>query len=282
MKKSKYTGAILRIQHEEQKISLEPKMVIEESRKMTSFLSNLLTELREQIRQTGFTDPSEEIDFFRNIKPHLLGKLIYYNKVYRIETSCPVKSGKLYYKYFGAELEGLKQEYKEHICNSEFYRYYKSGRTDFDHWYFQLGNIDYIGGLNSFVFEVDPLFSTYYDNKVSRIIANDLLYNYLLIRINPDGITESPILPDSDSRDIYWTDSKSALVELIYAIYASRAISNGRIGISKLSLVFQILFQVQLGDLHHTFHRMKERAGSRTLFIDHLKESLEQYMNKTL
>lgn len=37
-------------------------------------------------------------------------------------------NGNLHQNYFALQLRDLKQEYQEHICNSEFYRYYRSGR----------------------------------------------------------------------------------------------------------------------------------------------------------
>jgi hypothetical protein len=202
--------------------------------------------------------------------------------MYRIETSCPVSTGKMYYKYFSSELQQLKQEYKEHICNSDFYRYYRSGRTDRDHDFFKLGKINLNTGLNSFIFEVDTQFSTYYDYKVSRIIADELLYNYLIIKINPVDKPGMALQNAESTKDVFWTESKNAVIELIYALYASGAISNGKVGIRKISLIFQLLFRVQLGDIHHAFHRMKDRAGNRTLFLDQLKSSLEQYMDKDL
>jgi len=67
---------------------------------------------------------------------------------------------------------------------------------------------------------------------------------------------------------------------LIYALYAAGAIAHGKIGIRKISMVFQVLFRVSLNDIHNSFHRMKTRSGSRTLFIDQLKSSLEEYMDK--
>nr|WP_240768654.1 RteC domain-containing protein [Olivibacter sp. XZL3] len=79
----------------------------------------------------------------------------------------------MYTSCFSEQLQKLKREYRERIYNSDFYRYYRSGRTDHDETYFSLGNINLHDGLNSFVFEIDSLFSTYYDNKVVRIIANE-------------------------------------------------------------------------------------------------------------
>ncbi|MGS2741216.1 RteC domain-containing protein [Sinomicrobium sp. M5D2P17] len=38
------------------------------------------------------------------------------------------------------------------MYNSDFYRYYRSGRTDRDETYFRLGNINFHDGLNSIIF----------------------------------------------------------------------------------------------------------------------------------
>ena len=117
---------------------------------------------------------------------------------------------------------------------------------------------------------------------MSRIIADELLYNYLILKINPVDKPDMVLQNAESIKDVFWTESKNAVIELIYALYASGAISNGKVGIRKISLIFQLLFRVQLGDIHHAFHRMKDRAGNRTLFLDQLKSSLEQYMDKDL
>ena len=254
--------------------------IVDEAFKMISYLQEVLASLKVSVIKDGFQSEWEEINFFRNVKPGVLGKLIYYNKVYRIECACPLGSGKIYRNYFSNQIKELKQEFEEHIFNSEFYRYYRSGRNDRDQTFFRLGNINLYDGLNSFVFEIDHHFSTYYDYKVARIIANDLLQNYLHLKI--DSIEDSNFKDEEATKDIFWTSSKNALVELIYAMYASRAVSHGKVGIRKLSMIAQIVFSVSLGDLHHAFHRMKTRAGSRTAFLDHLKISLEEYMDKDL
>lgn len=266
----------------EEKISNETSHLIEEAYQMTIYLKELLHTAREHIIKEGFKNEIEEIEFFRDIKPQILGKLIYYNKMFRIETVCPVKDSKMYQKFLMTQLQQLKQEFKEQICGSYFYRYYRSGRNDRDEEYFMRGKINYRDGLKSYVFEIDNQFSTYYDSKVARIMANELIYTYLLAKINPEEHSGSLFNNYESTKDVFWTDSKNALIELIYALYASGVISHGKIGIRKITLVFQILFHIPLGDVHHSFHRMKDRAGTRTLFLDHLKLSLEQYMDKEL
>lgn len=273
---------IIEIHKKEDKISLQNKSLIDEAYEMTVYLQDLLISVKKNVIEEGFKSDEEEINFFRTIKPQILGKLIYYNKIYRIETACPVSNGKMYFSYFSSQLANLKREYIEHICNTDFYRYYRSGRIDRDHTYFKRGNINYHDGLNSIVFEIDIAFSTFFDYKIARIIANELLYSYLLTKINPDEDPDMVLQNQESSKDVFWTDSKNALIELVYALHASGVISHGKIGIRKISLMFQILFRIPLGDLHHSFHRMKTRAGSRTAFLDQLKISLEEYMDKDL
>ncbi|PZP49484.1 MAG: tetracycline regulation of excision, RteC [Pseudopedobacter saltans] len=270
------------IQQQENRLSSQIMQTAEEALQMTLFLIEMLRTIKDKVLTEGFADGEQEIDFFKHIKPKVLGKLIYYNKVFRIETTCPVSNGKMHQNYYKNQLKSLQSEYIESVCNVDFYRYYRAGRTDRDHTYFRLGHINYHDGLKSGVFEIDQSFSTYYDNKIAHIVANELLYTYLLTKINPDENPEMILQNTESSKDIFWTDSKNALVELVYALHASGVISHGKIGIRKISLMFQILFRISLSDLHHAFHRMKTRSGSRTAFLDQLKISLEEYMDKDL
>ncbi|KVV15016.1 RteC domain-containing protein [Flavobacterium sp. TAB 87] len=283
MIRSTCENALQVIRKAEKEFSLDPEQIIEKSYHMTTVLRNLLSTVKKNVLETGFSDENEEINFFKTVKPQILGKLIYYNKVFRIETSCPIVRGKMHHKHFSNELNLLKQEFKEQFYNTDFYRYYRTGRTEWDQHFFCLGKIDIHEGVNSFVFEIDTQFSTYYDYKVSRIIANELLYNYLLSKIE-DEKEQTMIFPDgnSSSRDFFWTDSKNALIELIYALHASGSISNGKAGIRKISMAFQMLFKIQLGDVHHAFHRMKDRSDSKSIFLDQLSSSLKQHMDKEM
>lgn len=273
-----YKEILLKISASEQDYSLQVATVIEQAGSMVILLQGGLSQLRDKIRISGFTDAAQEIEFFRFVKPQVVGKLIFYNEVYRIETTLPVQGGKLYRKYFLGQLKALRQNHASQL-DMNFYRYYRSGRTDKDNEFFQRGNRHFSSFVDSFYFEMDEQYSSYYDHLVAKIIAQDLLYAYLLSRIDPDAGVN---INHPDLEDLRWTGTKNALIELIYALYVSGAISNGKVGVRKVSAAFQGIFKIPLGDIHHAFHRMKDRAGHRTIFIEKLKESLEQYMDKTL
>src|SRR5690606_19899917 len=154
---------ISEVQRKENAISLSAPNIIDEAHQMTIYLKEYLWSIREDIIKQGFKNHWEEINFFRNIKPYILSKLIYHNKVFRIQTACPVDGRKMSASYFAERLQELQREYREHIYDSDFYMYDRSGRTDRDETYFRLGNINFHDGLNRFVCEIDPLCSTYYD-----------------------------------------------------------------------------------------------------------------------
>ncbi|WP_215250648.1 RteC domain-containing protein [Escherichia coli] len=137
---------ISEVQRKENAISLSAPNIIDEAHQMTIYLKEYLWSIREDIIKQGFKNHWEEINFFRNIKPYILSKLIYHNKIFRIQTACPVDGGKMYASYFAEQLQELQREYREHIYNSDFYRYYRSGRTDRDETYFRLGNINFHDG----------------------------------------------------------------------------------------------------------------------------------------
>lgn len=225
----------------------------------------------------------EEIYFFKVVKPTILGKLICYNKIYRLESSLN-KQMHLDKKFFSKKLTQLKTHNKKYISKSSFYKYYINNRTDKDHLFFTRGNMDLKEGLSSVAFKIDLEFSTYYDLKVAKILADNMFYNYLTDQLY--FIEQQAIYSGKsnkvESTTLYWSESQNALIELIYALYVTGSIGHGKIEIRKISVIFQELFQIPLGDIHHAFHRMKTRAKSRTCYLDKLKQGLQEYMDKDI
>lgn len=52
-------------------------------------LEDMFKQLKAFISDYTFKNENEEIQFFKEIKPQLFCKLIYYQKIYKIETMCP-------------------------------------------------------------------------------------------------------------------------------------------------------------------------------------------------
>jgi len=279
--KQAYKNILLSIEKEEINVSRCKKSAIDEAYHMVSFLDKTLTELKAQINLKGFDSIFDEIIFFKRVKPEILGRLMFYNKVAKIEAYSPINS-ELTGPYYTEQIKLLNKEYKKNIASSDFYSYYRTGRSDKDEFYYRLGNINYFDGVDSFFFEVDREFSTYYDYKVAQIKAYDLYHSYLSGKFNRIEATNNDNFEINDDAEFSWTDSKNALIELIYALHISRSVSNGRVGIRKISQMFEDIFEVSLGDIHHAFYQMKFRAGQRARYLHFLKHSLEQYMDNDL
>ena len=276
-----YKNLLLSIEKEEKEASKNSKTFVCEAYHMLSFLRQLLIDTKAEVLRNGFRTVQDEITFFKIVKPQILGKLIYYNKLIILETNAP-QSEELLHMYYTDQVKLLNKEFKKDIGVSNFYKYYRSGRTDKDDVYYRLGNINFYEGLNSFFFEVDTEFSTLYDYEIAKILSFDLLHSYVCSKISKREEFGRDNVVSVESREFSWTDSKNALIELIYALHISGSVSNGRAGIKRITRLFEELFEVNLGDIHHAFHQMKFRAGEKASFLHFLKNSLEQYMEKDL
>lgn len=274
--------ALQSISHKENQLRLKSLSKLEESLELRNFIYQVYINVRNFILETPFESASEEINFFKETKPKILSRLMYYNNVYRLETTCPPATGSLHKKHFEDALYKVEQEFQQYTMWNEFYHYYRSGRTDMDHEYFRVGKNSESMIFNSVEFEIDPRFTTRYDYKLARIMAYSKLLPYLHERINQETIVRESIEADSWRGMLVWTASKSDLIEHIYGMKASGAICNGNIEILTLAKFYEWLYGLDLSDIHHTFHRMKTREKTKTIFHDHQIKSLIAYMNKDL
>ena len=77
-----------------------------------------------------------------------------------------------------------------------------------------------------------------------------------------------------------WTDTKSAAVELGYAIYAKGSINNGNADIKEIMSYLEVAFKVELGDYYRTYLSLKNRKKDRTVFLNSLIDNLVKKMDK--
>jgi hypothetical protein len=77
-----------------------------------------------------------------------------------------------------------------------------------------------------------------------------------------------------------WTANVTDLVEITMALHKRRAINNGEVSITALVNFLFNLFGMKPGNFFSTYGVMRTRANSRTLFLDELKRSLENKMDR--
>ena len=150
--------------------------IIETSLSMVHRLQELLNDLKAKLQTYSFPAKEDEITFFKTQKPEILGRLLFFYKIYRIETQCPNGSNDVIRNYISKELDNLTYFFNR---NLDFYQYYRSHSILYDEYYFVRGKSDLRLCTDSAQFDKDPNFSTGYDYKVAKIIANEMLRIYL-------------------------------------------------------------------------------------------------------
>lgn len=136
------------------------------------YLQEILGELKTFIISYPFASTEEEIHFFKELKPLLASKIIYYNTVYKIEVRFPSGSEDVQRDYLLSETDRISRSFQRNLA---FYQYHRTKATYLDRQYFIRGKPDIQIIVDSFYYETDPQFSTSHDFKVAKILANELL-----------------------------------------------------------------------------------------------------------
>lgn len=231
----------------------------------------VLEKLKTKFISHQFQNKADEIEFFRNCKPQLASKLIYYNEIYTITSNKPIGSKKAVRNYYRNELDKLELFFNE---NLEFYRYYRTGNQALDNKYFLRGRYDVRLTLDSSYFQADQRFSTSHDYKVAKILANDAIKVFLESEIQkldqPNDTTDY----GTNKKGQVWTGSKVALIELIYALHAEGVFGNGTAELKEVVNTFESAFAVDLGQFNRVFLEIRARKSEKTKFLNALRDKL--------
>lgn len=264
-----YDEILIKLERAIHELEIETDCSIQRMEAVIHLLFECLSELKGYVLKRGFKNPEEEILFFKYQKPTIVAKLIYYNAIYKIETKKPY-GAKPIRKYLNKELRKLKRYFDN---NLEFYKYYRTNNSFIDEKLFLRGRHDIKLTLDTVYFETDHRFSTSHDYKAAKIIANDLIQVYIEDQLNNNNQRKSRYISS-----LNWTESKTALTELIYALHSQGAFGNA--DIIAIAKTFENTFNISLGDFYHTFMELKSRKINRTKFIDSLRDALIKKMDE--
>jgi len=277
--KEKICDILSEIDLEIDEIDLYGYDIIETSLSMVHRLQTVLSDLRTKIQTYVFPTKEDEILFFKVQKPEILGRLLFFYKIYRIETQCPNGSDDVIRSYINRELDNLTYFFNR---NLDFYQYYRSHSTLYDEYYFVRGKSDLRLCTDSAQFDKDPNFSTGYDYKVAKIMANEMLRIYLnkrLVKLETNTQVEDN-LQKCLKYPFRFTGKKVFLIELGYSLVSSGDINNGNVEIKEMMNFLGTVFQVELGDYYAAYIAMKERKKDRTAYLSRLQESLVKRMDE--
>lgn len=274
--KAKFEQIMSEMQYRSASIDLYGKNIVSECMDMVGFMKEKLAEIKTYLADHPFGCEQDEIEFFKYQKPLLMGWLIYYYKIFRIESRCPPYPEQME-TYYARRLEEQKLFFDRH---ASFYQYYRSGASHHDSYYFVRGKQRINAETEIYDFDNEPEFSTGYDRLTARIIAMDMLYVYLsekrriLLRIKEN---ESPEVTNKHC----WTGKIVELVELAYALDTRKCVDNGTIQIEELAEYLGRIFGIDIKHCFNTYIDIKKRKNdSRTYFLDELSRLLNERMNR--
>lgn len=218
-----------------------------------------------------FENEKSEIEFYKLIRPCFEAEYYYLEEVYSILSNLPVGRRKV-----------------RRFLNSQFSKVqYFRNRYYFLYEYYRLQNeeMDSIFFVKKESEEANPFdlilpLADEYSTSAGKVFAYLMAYDELCLFLN-NQISGAIDQTNVKVKPFVWTDSKSALIELAYALHSRGAVNHGKSDVKLIIRIMESLFDVQVGNFYRTFQSMRIRKKNRTVFLDSLKDSLEKRMDET-
>lgn len=248
-------------------IARENQELIARASKSLASLRAAIIQLKDFVHRYKFKDQSEEIMFFKEIKPIFMSQYLYYDQIFSIKINEPFGSHESIAAYYHQKLDKLQEFVKEH---REFYGYCLSNSSNFDDKYFVREN-NLLRNI-----EIDTKFSSGYDLILATILANQLVRDYLQSAVR--NLTSE--FPEPKPSILTWTGTKTGLIEIVYAFQALGVFNNGKADIKQVASSFESFFNISLGNWYRHFQEIRLRKIARTNFIDQMKKVLEDRLDE--
>jgi len=237
-------------------------------------IDTAIKDLNEVISKTSFDSKEEEVSFFKQIKPELLGRRIEEVMRYNLSVNVPIGTNENKIKYYQDELKARQSYFR---MNSFHYQYFKNGLSDLDHLYF----LRDAGPLNIPVAEfseTDSEFSIPMTYLFANFIAYEHIQYYVLQQIAmlkfPDA--QQLKMPNQET-DLKWTGDSVNIVELAYGIWLTGQLNNGNASLNQIVRWLEANLQVNIGIIQRRFNEIERRKRlSPTRFIDQMREVILQ------
>ena len=231
-----------------------------------------IKQMNKWLKKHQFETVQEEIYFFKEQKPKIIAKLIYYKDILAIETSMPsVKKEKM------AHCEkALNKIHLYQYNNKEFYQYYRSKLSYKDQeYYVRSGRKENIYEA-WYLMNYNKRLCSSHDYKVAILIANDMLTLYVENKIELLQLTNS--INQALKSNLKWTASSYDFTEIVYGLHHNNSINNGNATIIEIATVIGRALNIKVDDknIYRDYIGIKERKSGYTKFTISMAENLEK------
>ncbi|WP_423820438.1 RteC domain-containing protein [Salinimicrobium sp. TIG7-5_MAKvit] len=236
-----------------------------------------LSVLKDHIEKEDFENVPDEIEFFKNIKPCPMSYLIYFTEMRSCELRKPKAGDNFQIRFYEKELRKINKFFHK---NNDFVHYMEQGHSYMDHQLFTRNhrkNFPFTPMINYYQY---PEFSTSHDMLWSKVQAMYRFIHYVresIQELKPGG---KDFIVEKKHKIVLWSGSKTALVELIYALYATGDLNHGTADLATIISSFEDFFNIRLDNTYKTYSEIKARKGIRTKYLQNLVLQLEQKMSR--
>lgn len=255
-----------------------PRISQQESQSGIELCHDTLTQLRNLLGNQSKLNQVDEIYFFKEVKPQVMQYLLLFYEVRSCYVHLPRGSLKRQLFYVKERLLGISNFLGEY---REFLFYMEQRCTYQDNLYFvrQPRGSDLL--LPELMYYIDVDFATPHDVLWARLRAKQLEMEFLkTLKLDLKLQQHSYKPTNSSMSSLHWTGSKTALVELIYALHNAHTINDGQEDISKITAGFERLFDVKLENVYKTYSEIRARKQRRARFLHRLWEGFSRKMEE--
>ncbi len=249
--------------------------VLSVSLEIINYIEIKLKELFKWLKKYVFDTIQEEIHFFKELKPRMVSKLLFYNTIVELETTLPLtKKNKI--KHYEKLLSEINQF---SVNNQEIYKYYRSRKSNKDEEYFVRRNHKILFHHNCCLINNNVKICTCHDHNFATIISNKMLAKFLEKKLDElNGIVK--VNSDPKKHKFIWTGTKVDLTEMVYGFQATGSINNGNFDLKELAVFLGTMFNVEIdSNLYGNYSDIKSRKVSKTRFINTMSEKLIEKMD---
>ncbi|MBK1439813.1 RteC domain-containing protein [Parapedobacter sp. ISTM3] len=244
------------------------------SRSMMKALScagRYLDIIKKHIVENPPANESEEIAFFKDVKPKFNQWGVYYSERLAIIANEP-PVGKQLAKYYRSLMDYY---YRYFSLQAFLYQYFKRGGSEMDSLYFVRG-ASVRTALVPEMPEADPQFSTVGSYLFAKFMAFERLQKYLVAELKSMRVIDAPSAP---GYQFTWTATKAQFIELAYALQSAGVFNNGQVDVKQ---VFEYLcgcFNIKVSNYYGYFQSMRIRKKDRTPFLKMLIDFVTRRMD---
>jgi len=234
-------------------------------------INKALAELKQFLQDNPFTDPQDEINFFKYEKPLFVCELLTAHYMFTIETQRrQFNSEVLIHNYYEQELKVIRHHLQQHQF---LYQYYLLEASELDTLLF-IREAEISDILLPEIPDLDPEQSTKGSYLFAYFLAHEKVQEFLINELYASSNNET------FGKRLNWTGETVNLVELAYGLYLTGQLNDGKASIAEIIEWLQSHFNVDVGNAYRRWQDISKRKRiAATKFIDQMRDAINKRLD---